>query len=157
MHNSSPPLIPTRPYLVRAMYEWIIDNDCTPFIVADAMDEGARVPRAYVNEGKIVFNIAPTAVKNLNLGNERIIFSARFNGAPTQVSLPIESILAIYMKENGAGMGFQAESESLSAAAEQEDILEATREESPKEEPKEKKESPPTPGKPSRPTLRIVK
>nr|VFK40428.1 MAG: stringent starvation protein B [Candidatus Kentron sp. TC]VFK41905.1 MAG: stringent starvation protein B [Candidatus Kentron sp. TC]VFK57669.1 MAG: stringent starvation protein B [Candidatus Kentron sp. TC] len=154
MHNSSiPPLIPTRPYLVRAMYEWIIDNDCTPFIVADATAEGARVPETYVNEGKIIFNIAPTAVKNLNLGNEEIVFSARFNGVPTRVSLPTESIQAIYMKENGAGMGFEAGSEPPSAAEEQEDILEAM----PKKPPEEEEEPPPTPGKPSRPTLRIVK
>ena len=96
----------SRPYLLRAVYEWIADNDLTPQIVVDAQREQVRVPTAYVREGKIVLNISPTAVRGLNLGNERVEFSARFGGAPFDVVVPVHAVVAIMARENGTGMSF---------------------------------------------------
>ena len=96
----------SRPYLLRAVYEWIADNDLTPQIVVDAQRERVRVPAAYVREGKIVFNISPTAVRGLSLGNEWVEFSARFGGNPFDVAVPVQAVLAIMARENGTGMSF---------------------------------------------------
>ena len=96
----------SRPYLLRAVYEWIADNDLTPQIVVDAQREQVRVPAAYVREGKIVFNISPNAVRGLSLGNEWVEFSARFGGAPFDVVVPVHAVLAIMARENGTGMSF---------------------------------------------------
>ncbi|MFZ5654485.1 MAG: ClpXP protease specificity-enhancing factor [Pseudomonadota bacterium] len=99
-----------RPYLIRALYEWIVDNDCTPHLIVDADAPGVMVPRSYVRDGKIVLNIAPRAVSALALGNQAIAFSARFGGSPMQVSVPVGAVEGIYARENGQGMVFQAES-----------------------------------------------
>ena len=96
----------SRPYLIRAVYEWIADNDLTPQIVVDAQQEQVRVPTAFVREGKIVLNIAPTAVHGLRLGNEWVEFSARFQGTPFDVVVPVHAVLAIMARENGTGMSF---------------------------------------------------
>ena len=96
----------SRPYLIRAVYEWIADNDLTPQIVVDAQQEQVRVPTAFVREGKIVLNIAPTAVRGLRLGNEWVEFSARFQGTPFDVVVPVHAVLAIMARENGTGMSF---------------------------------------------------
>ena len=96
----------SRPYLLRAVYEWIADNDLTPQIVVDAQQDRVRVPTAYVREGKIVLNISPGAVKGLSLGNEWVEFSARFGGAPFDVAVPVHAVLAIMARENGTGMSF---------------------------------------------------
>ena len=96
----------SRPYLLRAVYEWIADNDLTPQIVVDAQQEQVRVPSAYVREGKIVLNISSTAVRGLSLGNERVEFSARFDGTPFDVVVPVHAVLAIMARENGTGMSF---------------------------------------------------
>lgn len=97
-------MTPSRPYLVRAMYEWLVDNNATPYIVIDAMNTYSRVPQQHVKDGKIVLNVAPHAVKDLLIGNEGLSFSARFGGLPTNVSAPMVAILAIYARENGQGM-----------------------------------------------------
>ncbi len=99
----------TRPYLIRAFYDWIIDNDCTPHIVVNAGFLGVEVPEEYVEGGQIVLNIALTAVQGLRLGGEAIEFQARFGGQVRRVYAPIFSILAIYAKENGRGMVFAEE------------------------------------------------
>lgn len=99
----------TRPYLIRAIHEWIIDNGFTPHIVVDTQIQGTEVPMQYVKDGRIVFNLNPTAVQALVMGNERITFRARFSGKIMGVHLPIPSILAIYAKENGQGMNFSQE------------------------------------------------
>ena len=96
----------SRPYLLRAVYEWIADNDLTPQIVVDAKREQVRVPTAYIRDGKIVLNISPSAVRGLSLGNERVEFSARFGGTPFDVLVPVDAVLAIMARENGTGMSF---------------------------------------------------
>ena len=96
----------SRPYLLRAVYEWIADNDLTPQIVVDAKQDQVRIPAAYVREGRIVLNISPTAVRGLSLGNEWVEFSARFGGASFDVAVPVDAVLAIMARENGTGMSF---------------------------------------------------
>ncbi len=99
----------TQPYLLRAFYEWIVDNELTPQIVVNAEMDNVDVPLEFVNEGKIVLNISMTATQGLEMTNEWLSFSARFSGKPTSVYLPMASILAIYARENGQGITFQAE------------------------------------------------
>lgn len=103
----------TRPYLVRAFNDWILDNGMTPYLLVDVSVPGTRVPAAYVREGRIVLNIAPAAVGDLHLGVDETTFSARFGGVAHQVCLPTLSILAIYARENGQGMFFGKEDEDI--------------------------------------------
>jgi len=98
-----------RPYLLRAFYEWLLDNDLTPHLVVDINLPGVMVPLEYARDGQIVLNIAPRAVGNLELGNDEVRFSARFGGVPRQVSVPMAAVLAIYARENGAGTMFEPE------------------------------------------------
>ena len=127
-------MTPSRPYLIRALYEWILDNGMTPYILVDAVQEGVQVPEAYVEDGKIVFNINASAVQNLLLGNDEVAFNARFGGQPHLVQVPVMAVLAIYARENGKGMVFA-------------------------EEEHDEPEPPPGPDddKPKKPTLRVVK
>ncbi|WP_404369303.1 ClpXP protease specificity-enhancing factor [Marinobacter sp.] len=99
----------SRPYLVRAFNEWILDNDCTPYIVVDAGVQGVQVPSEHVANGQIVLNISPGAVKALVIGNGALEFSARFGGVPMQVFIPLQAVMAIYARENGEGMVFGSE------------------------------------------------
>ena len=96
----------SRPYLVRAIHEWILDNEMTPHLLVDIEGEGVDVPAHQGPNGKIVLNISPSAVEGLSLGNDPISFRARFGGIATEVYVPIDSVLAIYAKENGRGMVF---------------------------------------------------
>lgn len=107
----------SRPYLARALYEWLLDNELTPYFVVDATLPGVEVPRQFVQNGQIVLNAAPTAVRDLFMENQAIGFNARFGGQPMQVMIPTEALIAIYAKENGAGMVFGHEPD-LSDAAE---------------------------------------
>ncbi len=102
-------MTPSRPYLIRALNEWINDNQSTPYIVVDVGIQGVQVPEDYVSDGQIVLNIAPTAVNNLLVTNEAVQFSARFGGVPMQVHVPIVAVIAIYAKETGQGMSFGRE------------------------------------------------
>ena len=86
----------TRPYLIRALYEWIVDNQCTPHLLVEVKDDQTRVPRQFVDKGVIVLNVAPSAVKHLLLGNDRISFSARFGGTPHDIDVPVSAVQAIY-------------------------------------------------------------
>ncbi|MCB1877385.1 MAG: ClpXP protease specificity-enhancing factor [Chromatiales bacterium] len=95
-----------RPYLVRAIYEWIVDNGLTPYLLVDASFPYTEVPQQFVQEGRIVLNVRPEAVRGMDLGNEWISFNARFSGNPTDVRVPVEAVLAIYARENGQGMAF---------------------------------------------------
>lgn len=125
-----------RPYLIRAIYEWIVDNAMTPYILVDAEREGVNVPRQYIQDGRMVLNLRPEAVVNLLLGNEAICFQARFGGTPMQVQVPVNAVLAIYAKETGKGMIFDEEMDGTSPP------------------------SGPAPNKektPKRPTLKVVK
>jgi stringent starvation protein B len=102
-------MTPSRPYLLRALNEWILDNDLTPFIVVDASLPGVDVPRDFVSNGQIVLNISPGAVRSLLIDDETLEFTARFGGVPRLVSVPIVAIVAVYAKENGQGMVFGSE------------------------------------------------
>lgn len=98
-----------RPYLIRALYEWIVDNGMTPYILVDTEREGVMVPRQYIQDGRIILNLHPDAIVNLLIGNEEISFQARFGGTPMSVRLPVTAVLAIYAKETGKGMVFDEE------------------------------------------------
>ena len=102
-------MTPSRPYLLRALYDWVLDNGLTPYILVDAERENLQIPEQFIENGKIVFNIAPTAVRNLELGNDWVSLDARFSGTPMRVSVPIMAVLAIYARENGKGMVFTDE------------------------------------------------
>lgn len=99
-------MTPSRPYLVKALYEWILDNHCTPHILVFADAEGVDVPRQHVQNGQIVLNVSPTAVMNLLMDNEAISFSARFNGREMDIYIPIHAVMGIVTRENGQGMMF---------------------------------------------------
>jgi stringent starvation protein B len=105
----------TRPYLVRALHEWCTDNGFTPYI-AVLVDDTVQVPREYVNNGEIVLNISFDATSNLQLGNEFVVFKARFGGVAREISVPIARVIAIYARENGQGMAFPAPSGSSGEA-----------------------------------------
>jgi stringent starvation protein B len=102
-------MTPNKPYLLRAFYEWIVDNHCTPYVLVDAYYPGVLVPQAYVQNGQIVLNISPEACRGLVMENDRMVFSARFAGQVEQIFLPPLSILEIYAKENGRGISFPPE------------------------------------------------
>ena len=102
-------LTPRRPYLLRAFYEWLLDNQLTPHLVVDVTLPGVLVPMEYARDGQIVLNIAPRAVGNLELANDEVRFNARFGGVPRNVSVPLAAVLAIYARENGAGTMFEPE------------------------------------------------
>ena len=123
-----------RPYLIRALNEWILDNDLTPHILVDANADDVKVPSQFITDGKVVLNIAPGAVKALQIDNNHIVFNARFSGKSHHISIPVGAVLAIYAKENGKGMIFPVE-----AAAE------------------EKVQVQDSPGPPKKPHLKIVK
>ncbi len=99
----------SRPYLARALYEWILDNGLTPYLLVDATVPGTVVPQDFVQDGKIVLNISPSAVRGLDIGNEAVTFNARFRGVPQDVYVPVSAVLAIYARENGHGMVFAEE------------------------------------------------
>jgi len=95
-----------RPYLIRAIHEWILDNGGTPYMLVNAELTGVDVPRQHVKDGKIVLNISPDAIEGLRLGNDEVTFLARFSGVSRLVKFPVRAVLAIYGKENGRGMMF---------------------------------------------------
>lgn len=101
----------TRPYLIRAFYEWIIDNLLTPYVLINAEMEGVDIPSQFIEEGKIVLNISPNAVQQLHISNQVIEFDASFAGYAQHIYAPIKAIEAIYARENGRGMVFSAEDE----------------------------------------------
>jgi stringent starvation protein B len=138
---------PTKPYLLRAIYEWCVDNGYTPYISV-VVDAGTRVPLEYVRDGEIVLNIGPLATTRLQLGNELIECTARFAGVARELSIPVGAVSAIYARENGQGMSFEIEPVAATPEAGAKDAS-ATPGEAP--EPPE----PPRPG--GRPALRRVK
>lgn len=101
----------SRPYLLRAFYEWIVDNNATPYVVVNADFPQVMVPREYVDNGRIVLNIAPGAVRSLLLANDHVEFNARFGGVPHDIYVPMRAVSAIYAKENGRGMVFKDDDE----------------------------------------------
>ncbi|MEJ2043611.1 MAG: ClpXP protease specificity-enhancing factor [Reinekea sp.] len=127
-----------KPYMVRAIHEWINDNRCTPYVVVMASYPGVSVPQAFVKDDQITLNISPSAVRELVIGNDSLEFYARFGGVPTQIVVPIGAIMAIFAKENGQGMGFEV------------DVP-------PPEPPTDSDESVDSASKSQRPSLKIVK
>ena len=125
----------SRPYLIRAIYDWITDNGLTPHLLVNAEHPGAVVPEQYVEDGQIVLNVGMSAVRELDLGNDEISFAARFSGTSVDVRVPPDAVLGIYARENGRGMLFPEDAQG---------------EGKPDDEPE-----PPTP--PQRPTLKVVK
>lgn len=100
-----------RPYLLRAIYDWISDNNLTPYMLVDATRSGVRVPAHVIKNGQVVLNLAMRAVANLDLGNEWISFQARFSGVSHSIQIPVPAVLALYAQENGQGMMFPADEE----------------------------------------------
>jgi stringent starvation protein B len=126
----------SRPYIMRALYEWIVDNDCTPYVLVDATLPEVMVPQQFVKDGQIVLNISPSAVMDLNISNEAVAFNGRFGGLAKDVYVPVKAVVGIYARENGQGMVFEPEEST--------------------EPPPD--DTPPDPNKPEgRPALKIVK
>lgn len=99
----------SRPYIVRALYEWILENDCTPYVLVNAMADRVQVPQQFVKNGQIVLNISPLAIMDLLVENEAVSFNGRFAGVPMEIYVPIGAVMGIYAKENGQGMMFDIE------------------------------------------------
>jgi stringent starvation protein B len=97
-----------RPYLLRALYEWIVDSGCTPHLLVDAGWPGLIVPPSAISDGRVVLNVAPEAVRDFLIGDAEIEVQCRFAGVPHAVVIPVDGVLAIYARENGAGMAFEA-------------------------------------------------
>ncbi len=108
----------SRPYLIRAIYEWVVDNGNTPYLLVDATRQDLDAPMEYAEEGRLVLNVAPQAVQGLSMGNDEISFQARFGGVPRPVAVPVAAVLAIYARENGQGMLFGEADDEEEAAAE---------------------------------------
>ncbi|MHB1358276.1 MAG: ClpXP protease specificity-enhancing factor [Rhodocyclaceae bacterium] len=104
----------TKPYLIRAVHEWCLDEGFTPYLAVQ-VDPRTRVPREFVKDGQIVLNVGAEATHKLQIGNEEISFQARFNGASFPVLVPVSAVLAIYARENGQGMAFEASPENVAA------------------------------------------
>jgi stringent starvation protein B len=141
----------TRPYLIRALYDWCSDNGFTPY-VAVKVDNSVQVPREYVQGGEIVLNVSMDATSSLKLGNDFIEFKARFGGKPREIMVPIHRVMAIYARENGQGMAFPVNDEEASPAA-----LSAV--DSPTLASMESEDKPetPSPSSPGRPALKRIK
>ncbi|WP_340615959.1 ClpXP protease specificity-enhancing factor [Xenorhabdus entomophaga] len=153
---------PRRPYLLRAHYEWLLDNEMTPHIVVDVSLYGVNVPLEYAQNGQIILNISPRAVGNLELTNDEVRFNARFGGVARQVTVPMEAVLAVYARENGAGMMFEPElayeenSGSEEADSPVADNLVLIHDKKISRDDNSPDDEPPQPPK-GRPTLRVVK
>ncbi|MGB0466364.1 MAG: ClpXP protease specificity-enhancing factor [Pontibacterium sp.] len=100
---------PSRPYLLKALYEWLLDNELTPHLLVNAQLPHVSVPRQFVEDGQIVLNIMPGAVRDFGIEDDAVFFNARFGGQPMDVYVPMGAVMAIYARENGAGMGFGME------------------------------------------------
>lgn len=111
MERETDAMTSTKPYLIRAIYEWILDNEMTPHLVVDTRRPGVMVPKEYVEDGRLVLNLSPSAVRGLVMGNDRIELNARFGGVARDVILPIEAVLGIFTRENGQGMVFPERAE----------------------------------------------
>ena len=124
----------SRPYIMRALYEWIVDNDLTPYVLVDAAVDNVMVPEQFVKDNQIVLNISPDAVVDLAITNEAVAFNGRFGGVATDIFVPVSAVVGIYARENGQGMVFD-----------------------PEENPGPPDDTPSAPDRPDRPSLKIVK
>ncbi|MBK4991423.1 ClpXP protease specificity-enhancing factor [Pseudomonas sp. S60] len=139
----------SRPYLVRALYEWIVDNDCTPHMLVNAEYPKVQVPDGFATDGQIVLNISPSAVRSLHMDNDAVSFEGRFGGVPHSLFVPIAAVLGIYARENGQGMVFELESPL------EEEALEDDAAQPDDDGPPEGGGQPPRPS--GRPSLKVVK
>ncbi len=121
----------TKPYLMRAIYDWCVDCGYTPYLSV-TVDSATRVPMEYVKDGQIVLNIGPIAVERFNIGNDLIEFSARFNGAGREISIPIGAVSAIYARENGQGLSFEISAADAPAPLAEADASDENRPEPPR-------------------------
>jgi stringent starvation protein B len=145
--------IPTKPYLLRALYEWCVDNGYTPHL-AVKVDAQTRVPPEHVRNGEITLNVSPGAVHKLQMGNDLIEFSARFAGAARQLSVPVANVYALYARETGHGMTFEVDLSKTAPQAE----AESEPREPPAALPAPADDDQPPPKPPAgKPTLRRVK
>jgi len=151
-------MTPRRPYMLRAFYDWLLENDLTPHLVVDTTLAGVRVPVEFIQDGQIILNVAPRAVGNLKLGNDAVTFNARFSGSPHSVIVPIYAVQAIYARENGAGTMFEPEDAYVREIERHEEqasgliSIDDTEEgDSPPDD------EPPRPTKGKKPSLRVVK
>jgi stringent starvation protein B len=125
-------MTPLKPYLIRSVYEWIVDNDLTPHLLVNAESNKGNLPTNYIEDGKIILNMRPQAIDALSLGNEVIEFNAKFSGKPMQIAASVNAVMAIYAKENGKGLVFDQKNS-------------------------DEDETPPVQPPPNKPTLRVVK
>ncbi|MSS76817.1 MAG: ClpXP protease specificity-enhancing factor [Methyloglobulus sp.] len=125
-------MTPLKPYLIRSVYEWIVDNDLTPHLLVNAETNKGNLPTSYIEDGKIILNMRPQAIDTLSLGNEFIEFNAKFSGRPVQIAASVSAVMAIYAKENGKGLVFDQENN-------------------------DDNEPPPEQAPPNKPSLRVVK
>ncbi|MCL6268986.1 ClpXP protease specificity-enhancing factor [Sansalvadorimonas sp. 2012CJ34-2] len=158
----------SRPYIVRALYDWIVDNECTPYLLVDSHWPGVCVPAQFTEDDQVVLNISPMAVRELDLGNDAVSFMARFGGKSCDVYVPVAAVMAIYARENGQGMVFEMEQRPDSVVQEAveekvespklESVPSIVRESEPEEE-KSDSEAPAEPPRPAkgRPSLKVIK
>ncbi len=132
-------MTPSKPYLIRGLYEWLLENEVTPYILVDTSDEAVMIPKGIATDGKVVLNLSPSAIQQLEMTNDHLSFSARFSGVAQDVYCPMSSVLAIYARENGEGMMFANDAEQ--------DRVDAETVDNPEEGDK----------KPNKPGLKIVK
>ncbi|HGS4461411.1 TPA: ClpXP protease specificity-enhancing factor [Vibrio metschnikovii] len=146
-------MTPRRPFMLRAFYDWLLDNELTPHLVVDATLQGVRVPMEFVQDGQIILNIAPRAVGNLELGDDEVTFSARFGGRPHLVIVPLYAVQAIYARENGAGTMFEPEPAYQQTLTQVTESAIAAQDSGSDEQPTDTEPSKPQ----GRPSLRVVK
>lgn len=151
-------LTSNKPYLLNAIYDWVVDNDATPHVLLFADNPEVLVPQQFVENGKIILNISPTAAKNLIIDKDGLSFSARFGGKPFNIYAPLNAVMALYASETGEGMSFDIEAEMEEATSQQgpeavEDDSSKTAEHSDSENDKTSKDK----KKSKRPTLKVVK
>ena len=153
-NDPAPRMTSHRPYLLRALYEWIADNDMTPHLLVDATRPGVRVPAHTVKDGKVVLNIAARAVAHLDMDNDAVAFTARFGGVSHAVIVPVDAVLAIYARETGQGMALPDDSAQAPGAADAPPGESAGHDDDPPDDTPPAGDPPPKRGSPH---LRIVK
>lgn len=152
--NDEHTMTSNQPYMLRAFYDWIVDNDLTPHLVVDASLPNVFVPTQFVQDGQIVLNVSPSACVNFALSPDGIFFQARFGGKPYEISMPCQAVLAIYARENGAGTVFAPEDRDMGDST-QETGLEAVSEVTDNDIPIQEENQPVKPK--GKPTLTVVK
>ena len=143
-------LTSNKPYLLNAIYDWVVDNDATPHVVIFADNPQVLVPQQFVDDGKIILNVSPTAAQDLTIDKDGFSFSARFGGKPFHIYAPLNAIMALYASENGEGMSFDIEAENDTPPAPKGPAVVSDKSDFNKPNNKSKKKS-------KRPTLKVVK